>query len=1132
MTKIFYILFFCFFSLSLIWSQETKKSFNPLWSEVKFISTGRDTLFVLPDHFLIQHTVRVTQDSLLLIEGKDYKIDFTRGEIFFSQPPDSGSLLRITYQKLPVNLMLQYRNWAPSDTLLKKDQVKSSSFHRVVKQNKQIDYGEKLQKSGSIFRGITIATNQGMKLQSGLRLQVSGMITPKVEVVASLTDQNTPIQPEGNTQTLQEIDKVFVNINAQNFKAKLGDYIFNVKGTNFAAYSRKLEGVMGTVESSTGNFTLLAAATKGEFTTNYFMGEEGKQGPYQLTGSRGQREIVVLAGTERVWIDGELMKRGEDNDYVIEYGNGQITFTRNRLITSDSRITVDFEYSDQKFQKNVYGAIGNVHLWQNRIKLTTSFLREADDKKNPISISLTNETKKILANAGDQADSAVYSGVKYIGENKGAYEKVDTAGVVFYRYVGENKGDYTVRFSYVGQGKGDYSFQGYGIYRYEGSKKGSYLPIIFLPMATSHEETDISSSIQFGKGISAEAEIGISNKDLNLYSFLDDNDNVGFAYSAKFNMSKRGLSILGKRIGRLSLNGRIRSIDDRFSPLGRITEVEHGRKWGIPEGTVSGEKIKEIQGTYHPISTLSLSGEFGSFRRGDFFCSKRQKISTEFLQPRIPKIRYQTELIQTNDEKGLHGYWLRQNGSIKGKLWWFTSSFSYKGEHREKDDPDSVRTGFLFDEWTGQLALTKGALKGEVTERLRDEHRYIKGILHKNSLARTHRFRLEFHHRNSFSSSFMYTHYARNYTNPSLKDQISDLADVKLHLSPGRRFLNGTFNYQFSSIQLSLMVRDTIKVKEGLGNYRYDTNLKELVPDPDGDILLRTIQTGKYIPVNNLKMGGEIYLDVSRLWNNRKGLQKFLRSWRSRSMIRIERKDSQRNFATVNSTAFHPKWGKDSTVVMGLFYFYQDLEYSPPKKNFSLRLRFRKEDSENHQLVYEGILRRRTEHSLRLKANPLKRLGFLFEFQAQKQSKIYAVRSWSNTNIKSQSYTVDISYRPKQKIELGLKTRIRIARDFYPDPITTASSFFLFPRFGYSFRGKGHFSAELEIGNIHSRPLDRTLPYEMLGGDQPGRTIRWTTLLTYRVTDHVMATLNYRGRHEPWRKRVYQTGQVEVRAFF
>ena len=116
--------------------------------------------------------------------------------------------------------------------------------------------------------------------------------------------------------------------------------------------------------------------------------------------------------------------------------------------------------------------------------------------------------------------------------------------------------------------------------------------------------------------------------------------------------------------------------------------------------------------------------------------------------------------------------------------------------------------------------------------------------------------------------------------------------------------------------------------------------------------------------------------------------------------------------------------------------------------------------------------------------------------------------------------------------EVALKTRVRLARDVHPEPATEAQSLFLFPRFGYSFRGRGHLRAELELGGVWSKPSDRALPYELLGGDQSGRTIRWSVLFAYQVTGHVMVTLNYRGRQEPWRKQLYQTGQVEVRAFF
>lgn len=333
-----------------------------------------------------------------------------------------------------------------------------------------------------MVRGFTFGTNKDLSLQSGLKLQLSGKLSDDIEIVAALSDESTPIQPEGNTERLDEIDKVFIQITHPNAKAVFGDYDLNSYRGEFGKLSRKLQGLYG--EAKVGEFTgyFSVASSRGRFNTNSFAGIEGVQGPYRLTGINGERDIIIIAGSERVFLNGEEMKRGENNDYTIDYSAGELVFTTKRVITSSSRINIDFEYSDRKYSRNFFSAGTDGAFFGSKLKYSLQFVQESDDKDNPIDFSLSDSDKEILRSAGGDRTKAVKPGERLAdpdstGRRNGLYSIRDTVigGELTSYYLYEPGADsaiYNVSFSYAGPGNGDYTRETIGKFRFVGKGQG------------------------------------------------------------------------------------------------------------------------------------------------------------------------------------------------------------------------------------------------------------------------------------------------------------------------------------------------------------------------------------------------------------------------------------------------------------------------------------------------------------------------------------------------------------------------------------------------------------------------------------------------------------------------------------
>ena len=200
----------------------TLESIKLFDKDLVFLGEGRRGPYLLPDSLIIEKSESVFLNGER-IAPDHYKINYIDGELRFFEPIAKGVEIRIIYKIFPYKLkksyshrLIQHRVFGAPTT--------SAVFQKGSSPEEQQDYAAQLTKSGSITRGVTVGSNRGLKVNSALNINVSGKVGDNVEVTAALTDQSTPIQPDGTTQNLQEIDKVFIQIKSPNLAATMGDF--------------------------------------------------------------------------------------------------------------------------------------------------------------------------------------------------------------------------------------------------------------------------------------------------------------------------------------------------------------------------------------------------------------------------------------------------------------------------------------------------------------------------------------------------------------------------------------------------------------------------------------------------------------------------------------------------------------------------------------------------------------------------------------------------------------------------------------------------------------------------------------------------------------------------------------------
>ena len=265
---------------SWLQAQET----NSLY-KTKKILVSRDTIH-LENESLNSNFFKLLDANENKVDSTFYKINFEKGTLIlkdnFSINQDS---ITVQYLKLPDVLTKEYLIYDPSRVV--SNEVTSEKLYKIEQdtQKKNIPF-EGLNTSGSITRGVTIGNNQNTVLNSTLDLQITGKLSEKVSLRASLQDNNIPLQDGGYSQKLDQFDTVFMELFSDKWNIRAGDVFLENKKTQFLNFNKKVQGIaanfdFGTDENKTNVFAS-AALVRGQYAKSNFVGQEGNQGPYKL----------------------------------------------------------------------------------------------------------------------------------------------------------------------------------------------------------------------------------------------------------------------------------------------------------------------------------------------------------------------------------------------------------------------------------------------------------------------------------------------------------------------------------------------------------------------------------------------------------------------------------------------------------------------------------------------------------------------------------------------------------------------------------------------------------------------------------------------------------------------------------
>lgn len=1126
------------------------------YSNIRTKSIAVSDSLIIDTLSLVETSIYIFDDNKKLLDDSLYHVDCLKSKLYFtSQTYDYPKHITITYRVFPILFSGIYPTHSNNIWQITDTSQNSSSY--IYKQY-SVSKNEKntLLANGNISRGISVGNNQDLVVNSNLNLQLSGKISDNIFIEAYLSDKNIPVQPDGYSQQIQEFDKIYIRLFDSTTYLQMGDV--SIKGTNsyFLQFSRSIMGgdfghTQKQKSKYTSNTQISGAIAKGTFNRSSFTGIEAVQGPYSLTGLNNETYIIILAGSENIYIDGQLLERGENADYVINYNTAELTFTSKHMITKDTRIIAEFEYSTNNY--NRFLLYGQNTTQFKKGSFSVQYFNESDAKNQPVDMELSSEYEQILIDAGDDPYLAIvpnYDSVDY-DVSIILYKLVDTTvNGVFYDSILVHSYDvdsaiYSAGFAIVGENNGSYitdnTLANGQVYKWvapeNGIPQGNYEPVQLLIAPVKHQVIVANMQYQLFKNTNANIEVALSKKDKNSFSSLDSYDNKGMAFKVGVQHKKK----LKKNSLLLSTN--YESLSEHFNGVDRFKSAEFNRDWNLSSTSTAKEHLLEAEIALQNKKSKTIAFKSQYLNRPSIYEGIKNELQTNIRFIGF-SFKAKANLLNSRDTS-INTTYYRHYISLNKNLGIFnlTLGHDYENNLQNYQNIDSLYSESIkYSSWKGSMSLPDTLKRNfSISYTHRNDYSPLNNQLILASQTQDISFttKLTKSRMNQLQTIITWRELKviQEDLLPTLENENNFIGRIDHNLRFKKNWLSLYTFYEVGTGLETSKEYSYLEVATGQGVYIWVDYDSDGIPQLDefevsafteeANYIRIYTSTDDYIKVYSLKLNETIKLDPGRVWRNKKGYKNLISRFSNTATIQINQKHTNEDIAA-RLNPFITELA-DTQLVSQTFNYRNILSFNRINPVFGIDWVYQNRNQKT--FISNGFEQTQlAQNEIKMRWNITKKLLIVNSItivQKQYESDYFSEK---NYQIKSIGNNTLMQWQPSNTFRIALTYNYKQKENLWGDENSIIHK--AGPEVKYSWPKKGSVNVSAKIINVnYSGDNSTTIAYEMMEGYTDGENYQWGINISRKLNKYLQLTVNYNGR-KPAASQTIHTGTFNLSALF